>query len=156
MPVFRRLLPTLAALSLFAAPPALAQDEALPANLGFGFKAGLGIEPTQVVVGLQYALGTRVGAFRLVPNMHLGLGDSWTVFDFNADFLVRLVAEDANFAFYGGAAPTVSFWDGDGKFGATAVVGTQIPLFEGKATNIEARIGIGKTPDFRLLLTYVF
>ncbi|HSH14358.1 MAG TPA: hypothetical protein VLA15_11425, partial [Desulfurivibrionaceae bacterium] len=133
MPASRRLLPTLAALSLLAAtaPPGAAQEAELPANLGFGFKAGLGIEPTQVVVGLQYALGTRVGAFRLVPNMHLGLGDGWTVFDFNADFLIRLVAEDANFAFYGGGAPTLSFWDGEAMLGATAVVGTQIPLFEG-------------------------
>jgi hypothetical protein len=141
-----------------AASPTLAQqpaaEPAAPAasSLGFGVKAGLGIEPGQFVIGAQYSLGKALGIFRVVPAVHVGFGDV-TTFDFNVDFLARLITKDSGFGFYGGAAPTLIVGDGFDEFGITLIGGVQVPIMKSRATNIEGRFGLGDLPDFRLLLT---
>lgn len=124
-------------------------------GLGFGLKAGIGFSPTQFVVGAQYSLGKGLGIFRVVPNVHFGFGDA-TTFDFNVDFLARVIAKDAGFGFYAGAAPTFTTWEGDSSFGFTVVAGTQLPILKGHGTNLEARFGTGDVPDFRILAAIVF
>jgi len=124
-------------------------------GLGFGLKAGIGFSPTQFVVGAQYSLGKGLGIFRLMPNAHLGFGDA-TTFDFNLDFLARVIAKDAGFGFYAGAAPSFVTGDGGSGFGFTVVAGTQLPILKGHATNLEARFGTGDVPDFRILAAIVF
>ena len=124
-------------------------------GLGFGLQAGIGFTPTQFVVGAQYSLGKGLGIFRVVPNVHFGFGDA-TTFDFNVDFLARVIAKDAGFGFYAGAAPTFTTWEGDSSFGFTVVAGTQLPILKGHATNLEARFGIGDVPEFRILAAIVF
>ena len=124
-------------------------------GLGFGLKAGIGFSPTQFVVGAQYSLGKGLGIFRLMPNVHLGFGDGTSV-DFNLDFLARVIAKDAGFGFYAGAAPTFTTWESSSDFGFTVVAGTQLPILKGHATNLEARFGIGDVPDVRILAAIVF
>jgi hypothetical protein len=146
-------------LAIALAAPVAAQEAEAPARtgLGFGVKAGVGIEPTQFVLGAQYSLGKSLGIVRVVPNTHIGFGDGGTIWDLNVDFLLRLIVADNGFGFYGGGAPTVAFVsDHDTDFGFSLVVGTQLPLMKAHATNIEARFGTGSLPDFRLLLTLVF
>ena len=158
----RMLASTSALLIALSATPSLAQtaEPAPPGSggLGFGVKAGFGINPEQFVLGLQYSLGKSLGVFRLVPNVHLGLGDV-TSFDLNFDFLLRLIAKDSGFGFYGGIAPTFVTYSGDGdsnsEFGGTVVVGVQVPLIKNKATNIEGRFGFAGVPDIRLLLSLI-
>lgn len=155
-----RVLASTALLVALATSPALAQQpQSEPAepgasSLGFGVKAGFGIEPGQFVIGAQYSLGKALGIFRVVPNIHVGFGDATTV-DFNVDFLARLVTKDSGFGFYAGAAPTLITGDGDDEFGVTLVGGVQVPIIKNKATNIEARFGLGDLPDFRLLLSLI-
>jgi len=106
------------------------------------------------VIGGQYSLGKTLGIFRVVPAIHVGFGDITSV-DFNVDFLARLVTKDSGFGFYGGAAPT--FIAGDesyDEFGITLIGGVQVPIVKNKATNIEARFGLGNLPDFRILFTF--
>jgi hypothetical protein len=122
--------------------------------LGFAAKVGVGFEPSQFVVGLQYSLGKTLGLFRLVPNGHAGFGDV-TTFDFSLDFLLRGVL-DSGLGIYGGAAPTLAFWEDNTDVGATLVGGIQLPLLKDRATNLEARFGIGDIPEFRLLGVIVF
>ena len=154
----RMLASTSALLFALATTPALAQqsEPAAPAasSLGFGVKAGLGVNPDQFVVGLQYSLGKSLGIFRVVPNVHVGFGDV-TTFDINVDFLARLTTKDSGFGFYGGAAPTFVTGDDFSEFGVTLVAGVQVPIVKNKATNIEARFGLGDIPDFRLLLSLI-
>jgi hypothetical protein len=153
----RQIVAAAAVVSILAARPSVAQETAEPtahSGLGFGAKAGFGIQPDQFVFGAQYSLGKSLGIFRVVPNAHLGVGDDTTL-DLNADFLLRLLVQDAGIGLYGGAAPTIVLAD-DTEFGGTAVVGVQLPLIKGRATNLEARFGIGHVPDFRLLGTVVF
>lgn len=146
------------AAALAAAPLSAQTSEPAPpgsSGLGFGVKAGFGIDPDQFVIGLQYSLGKSLGVFRLVPNVHLGFGDG-TTFDGNLDFLLRLVTKDSGFGFYGGAAPGFITGDSDFEVGLSLVGGVQVPLIKGKATNIEARFGItDHMPDFRILLSLI-
>lgn len=135
--------------------PASEPEAPAASNLGFGVKAGLGLNPDQFVLGLQYSLGKTLGIFRVVPNVHVGFGDGTSV-DFNVDFLARLIAKDSGFGFYGGAAPTYATGEGGySEFGFTLVAGVQVPIVKNRATNIEARFGTGNTPDFRLLLSLI-
>lgn len=153
MRLIRRTLCGLSLLALLSSTVALAQETASPNGLGFGLKVGFGTGPGQAVVGAQYSLGKGLGIFRMIPNVHVGIGDDTTV-DVNLDFLARFILEDSNFGFYGGAAPSLVFGDNT-HFGGNLVVGAQLPIIKNKATNLEARFGLGKTPDFRLLLTFV-
>lgn len=154
-----RVLASTALLVALATSPAVAQqptnEPAAPAtsSLGFGIKAGLGLNPDQFVLGAQYSLGKALGIFRVVPAIHIGFGDGTSV-DFNVDFLARLVTKDSGFGFYGGAAPTFITGENDyNEFGVTLIAGVQVPIIKNKATNIEARFGLGDLPDFRLLFT---
>ena len=160
---FRLLASTFALSAALAVTPAMAQqpkptsEPAAPAasSLGFGIKGGLGLNPDQFVLGLQYSLGKAVGIFRVVPAIHVGFGDITTV-DFNVDFLARLVTKDSGFGFYGGAAPTFITGDeGYDEFSITLIGGVQVPIVKNHATNIEARFGLGNLPDFRLLLSLI-
>jgi hypothetical protein len=148
----------LGVLALAATTPALAQEAESKAHsgLGFGVKAGIGFGPEQFLIGGQMSLGKALGFLRIVPNAHLGFGDE-TTFDVNLDVLARLVVEDKGVGFYGGVAPGWITYDGGSDFGLTGVLGTQLPLFKGKATNLEGRLRItDDMPDFRLLVTLVF
>lgn len=153
-----RIMVSTALLVAVATTPALSQqptnEPAAPhtSSLGFGIKAGLGLNPDQFVLGAQYSLGKALGIFRVVPAIHVGFGDITTV-DFNVDFLARLVTKDSGFGFYAGAAPTFITGDGFDEFGVTLIGGVQVPIIKNKATNIEARFGLGDLPDFRLLFT---
>lgn len=117
----------------------------------FGARAGLGIDPDQLVVGASMTFGKAAGIFRVSPVAQLGLGDV-TTFDINVDFLVRLKVEDSGFGFYGGAAPTLVFGDNT-EFGGTLVAGVNVPLFKSRMSAIEGRFGLGDVPDVRILLT---
>jgi len=144
----------LTALSTTAAGAQEASGSNASSGTGFGVKVGFGIDPGQFVGGLQYALGENLGIFRMVPNAHVGIGNE-TTFDVNMDFLLRLLLADSNVAFYGGAAPSL-FFGNNTHFGGNLIVGTQLPLSTTRATNVEARFGLGKVPDFRLLVTFLF
>lgn len=138
-------------------------------GLGFGLRAGFGVDPDQGVLGAQVSLGKALQLFRFVPSVDVGLGDV-TTFSFNGDLLLRLIVEDSSVGLYAGGGPTLTRFDrddagdgpgpGDGpdewEIGITAVGGVQLPLVPGRATNLEARFGIGDAPDFRLLFAIIF
>jgi hypothetical protein len=134
------------------------QDQS--SELGLGIRAGLGLEPDQFVIGAQFSLEKKLGIARVVPSIDLGFGDNVTTIILNADFLFRLKVEETGYGFYGGAGPTLSFWDfeksnDEWKPGISAIAGVHLPLFPKHTTNLEARFGIGSIPDFRLLLAFI-
>lgn len=156
----KRHVPTVLALAIMlaAGSSALAQEE--PSGLGFGLRAGMGLDPDQFVVGAQFSLGKSLKIFRVVPSVDAGFGNSLTTIDFNADFLARLLVEGTSIGFYGGGGPTLAFIDRSGggsrwEFGLSLVAGIQVPIISKKATNLEARFGIGDIPDFRLLFAII-
>ena len=154
-PTYGKMFLWLAVISVLAL-PGLAHGRSK--NLGFGLRAGMGLDPDQFVFGAQFSMGKPIGIFRFVPSMDVGFGNNQTVFNFNADFLVRMIIRDAPLELYGGAGPTLVFWDFKGhsawEVALSLVLGTQVRLSRSFASNLEARIGIGDTPDFRLLLVF--
>ena len=139
---------------------AIAQDNASPSGLGFGLRGGFGLDPDQFVLGAQFSLGKALSIARVVPSVDVGFGDNMTTIDFNADFLLRLIVEGTSFGFYGGGGPTLAYIDfknssSDWKLGLSVTVGAQVPILKKNATNIEARLGIGDIPDFRLLFALI-
>ncbi len=157
MGVMRRVTYGLGLIAAVAIPTiaASAQDAASssPTGLGFGVNLGFGINPNEIVIGAQYALGKPVGMFRMVPNAHVGFDAGATV-DVGWDFLARFKAKDSDFSFYAGASPTVTFGSST-NLGGTIVAGMQVPMIAKKATELEARFGFAGAPNFRLLLTLV-
>jgi len=150
-------LATAVALLLLATAPASAQEAeaTTPTGKGFGLKAGVGGDPTQIVAGVQFVFDPRrLRLFRLAPNVHFGAGDETTT-DLNLDLLLRLPTAKG-VAIYGGGAPTTTITSGgDSDLGGTWVIGAQIPVIKNRATNLEARFGAGGAPKFRLLATFV-
>lgn len=147
----------LAALSLLATTTALAQEaeSTTPSGLGFGLKGGVGNDPAQVVLGVQWALNPRrIKMFRVVPNVQFGFGDETTT-DFNVDLLLR-VPTGKGFAIYGGGTPTITVpSSGDSDLGGTWLVGMQLPVLKKRATTLEARFGAGGAPKFRLMAALI-
>jgi hypothetical protein len=157
MPRLRQLGIGLVVFSVLATARVTAQqvDTTAHTGLGFGVKAGVGFNPDQFVIGAQYSLGRTLKVLRIVPNINLGLGD-FTTWDFNVDFLLRLILKDSRVGIYGGAAPTLITGEGDTEFGGTLIAGVLLPLLRNHSTSIEARFGLGDVPDFRLLGVLVF
>ncbi len=145
----------IAALALLSASTVHAQDDSSsPSGLGFGLKAGIGNDPTQVVLGAQFSMGkAALRLLRVIPNVQVGFGD-YTTTDVNVDFLARIVSK--GWGVYGGIAPTYTFAESDDDIGGTWIVGTQLPVLEKYATNLEARFGFSGAPKFRLMAVLVF
>ena len=124
------------------------------ADAGFGLKAGLGINPDQLVIGGQLSLTESLGIFRIVPNAEIGIFDN-TIIVLNLDLLAFFKSKDASFGFYAGGAPTVTLLNNSG-IGITGVAGLQLGFIKNMPTNLELRIGIGNNvPDFRILMVFI-
>jgi hypothetical protein len=151
MTTLRQTLVAVALFSAVSASAAVAQDGSESSAPLFGVRAGVGFEPSQFVAGASVTLGRALRVFRIVPVAQVGLGDH-TTFDINVDFLIRLMVEDTNFGFYGGAAPTLVFGEST-EFGGTLVAGLAVPLFKDRRTHIEGRFGLGNVPDVRVMMS---
>jgi len=146
----------------FAASGAHAQEASseTPTGLGFGLKAGFGLDPDQFVIGAQFSLGQPVSIFRVVPNIDIGFGD--TTIDFNVDFLVRLLVENTPIALYGGGAPTIAYVNAknagdEWHFGFSLVAGIQVPILTKQGMNFEVRGSpVGGVPSWRFLAAILF
>jgi len=157
-----RILILLCLFSGIAASGAHAQEASNEASsgLGFGLKAGFGLDPDQFVIGAQFSLGKPVSIFRVVPNIDIGFGD--TTIDFNVDFLVRLLVENTPVALYGGAAPTIAYVNRKGAgdewaLGFSLVAGIQVPIITSQGMNFEVRGSpVGGIPSWRFLAAILF
>jgi hypothetical protein len=145
-------------LSAVAAPrPASAER----AGSGFGGRVGVGFDPDQFVVGVQADVGPALRVARFVPSVDLGMGGDFTTFAINGDVIVRIFLPKSSAALYGGAGPTLVYWDpdegdGDLEIGLSLVAGLRLPLATRHVYNIETRFGVSDVPDVRILLGVLF
>ena len=126
--------------------------------IGVGLRGGVGSNPDQFVAGLQFAVGPRVGVLRIVPSIDLGLGDQVTSFSFNGDVLLRLNLEGSSVSFFGGAGPSIIYYDTDGPqsdwtTGVSLIAGLESAIRVAGGADVEARFGLGNAPELRLILT---
>jgi hypothetical protein len=127
----------------------------------FGVRAGVGFDPTQLVLGAQLGVGM-ASILQVVPSVDVGFGDNETNIAFNGDFFARVVLPDADLELYGGGGPTLMYRDHDSpagsdwELGLSLVVGSRLPVSDAVGLDLQGRVGIADIPDFRILLAIVF
>lgn len=137
---------------------------AKPVNTGhaFGFRAGLGQDPDQFVVGAFAVMGKLGPRARVVPSVDIGFGDNKTVTNLNLDLRWYLISlPESGVKLYGSAGPTLALISANKggnntEFGVTLTAGARIPMRGGKRYNVEARFGFGDIPDFRVMIGVLF
>lgn len=128
---------------------------------GFGIRGGVGFDPDQMVAGIQFGSSGLTGVVNIRPSVDLGLSDQVTTYSFNADVLFDLDLRGSSVAFFGGAGPTITYFDFDGpgsdwKTGISLVGGINSAFKIGRGADLEFRFGLGDTPDFRIMMTVHF
>jgi hypothetical protein len=140
-----------------AAPPTLA---------AFGPRAGVSVDPDQLVVGGQLSLQEFAPGWSFDPNLELGFGDYWTVIAFNADAYCHLRLTGSDWRPYVGGGLGVNFIssdapygtrdDSDTRIGLNAVAGFTIPAGSGDHWFTELRFGLGDIPTLKIIGGYNF
>jgi hypothetical protein len=138
--MLRRLLLVVAAVALLAG----------PAFAGPGLYAGFTTNPDDFLVGLHFQVRPIAG-FSVVPSVEGGFGDV-TMFAGNADVHYALPLK-AKFGAYVGAGLTENWFDFDEgsewDFGGSIIAGGTFTKF-----SLEAKFGLGDTPDFKLAVAF--
>lgn len=124
----------------------------LPLIPEFRPRVGMGFSPDQFVVGAQaFMRGRLLGLARLAPSVDVGFGDNVTTTVINLDLLSGTLSVGKGVGLYAGAGASYAFSSGNGNsdsdFGATIVAGADL----GERFFAEARFGLDKMPDVRLL-----
>ena len=160
----KKLLLMLLALSVIAT-PALARE--LELDLGvrsYGFRGGINMNPDQFNFGAHVDAGHLGSRVRLQPSVELGLGNGVTLAAVNFD--AQYLFSARGWRPYAGGGLGVNFIDVTRGFGASrglqikpvvnAVAGVEwgTPKAGSGALRrylLEARLGMGKTPDFKIV-----
>lgn len=128
---------------------------------GVGFRAGFGLDPDQFVAGIQADAGRALEVGRIYPSADIGIGSDFTILTGNLDFVVSVSPPNARTSFYVGGGPTLAYidhkaTDGDVEIGVSLVGGMKFPMGTKNFYTLEARLGVGDIPDFRLLFGLAF
>jgi hypothetical protein len=136
--------------------------ESRAAGLGFGLRAGFGLDPDQGVVGVQMTFPKLVKPLVFAPSFDIGFGDNVTTYSLNADFrFLNIKLSGSATGIYLAAGPTFTNWkpehgDSDTEVGISLVAGFGLPLKGSSRYNLEGRLGLSDVPDVRVLLGFTF
>ena len=127
----------------------------------FGARAGFGIDPDQIVFGGQAVLGQVLKVARFSPSVDVGFGDDLTTVVGNIDLRVHLSPPRAAAGLYLGGGPTLAWLDpelgdSDTEIGFSAAGGLMAAMGQSNMYTLEARVGLGDIPDFRLTVGILF
>lgn len=145
----------LAAATVLAAACQPAAAQSLRSSIGL--RTGFSVSPDQFSIGVQARLG-EFSIGRFAPSVDFGFGDNVTLTTFNFDVQADLLSlPGTGTSFYGGAGPTISIIDpergkSDTEIGLSFVGGVKVPFSPASYYNVEARLGVGDIPDFKLLI----
>ena len=156
------IVPTTLAIStlIFSPSPAGAQTPSI--GLGyqsFGLRGGLTLDPDQVHFGAHANLGHFIKQLRFQPSFELGLGNDFTVGAFNIDALYFV--EGTNWRPYFGGGLGIVMVDvsgGDSGFDSDAGLNLVGGIEFGARFQylLEARVGVGDLPDFKITAGFGF
>ena len=132
----------------------------------WGLRAGLSVDPDQVVGGIQWDIGRIVPNLRLQPNLELGLGDD-TITLFGSLPVHYLFHIRSAVTPYAGAGVSVGIVDrdlpaskggGDTSLeaGLRLIGGLEWKMKSGKPFAVEMNIGIGDVADFQVKAAWSF
>lgn len=137
---------------------AYADDDAVRS---YGIRAGYSDGPDQFVIGAQADMGSIWRRVHFVPSIDAGFGNDLTTICFNGDIQAFLPMPKSSFSLYGLAGPTIMYWspevgDGETDIGVSLGGGVRAAFGDKGWYNLEARVGIGDVPDFRILFGVLF
>ena len=130
---------------------------------GWGLRAGLAVDPDQVLFGVHWDLGEIVEHLRLQPNVELGAGDDvLTIFGaVPVHYMFRVQSKFTPYA-GGGLVLGVARYDRPNnddtslEAGARIIGGLQWPLNNGKPLAVEVNLGLGDVQDFEAKVAWTF
>jgi hypothetical protein len=129
---------------------------------GWGPRAGLSVEPDQIVFGAHLDMGEPITQIRFQPNVEFGFGDDTTVFEVNAPLHFRFSEPIDVWSPYVGAELGWAFASYDeGKdtsdLGVKIVGGFERHISGGDKFFIEGKIGLSdEVSDFKFLVGWTF
>ncbi len=153
----------------FAGEPAASSGTAPAQSMelrSWGLRAGLSVDPDQVVGGIQWDIGRIVPNLRLQPNLELGLGDD-TVTLYGSMPVHYLFHIRSAVTPYAGAGVSVGIVErnrpaskgGDDtslEAGVRLIGGLEWKMKSGKPFAVEMNIGIGDVADFQVKAAWSF
>jgi hypothetical protein len=135
--------------------PALASADLL--FRGWGIRAGVGDDPDQGIVGVQWDLGTLTTNLRFQPNFELGFGDNHNIAGLTLP-LHYVFPVGGSIAPYAGGGAILAYvdrdWPGaksDFEAGLVLAMGMDWRLQSGNVLFIEFDVTTGDIHDFKLL-----
>jgi len=125
---------------------------ATPVFAGIGFHAGLSIDPDDFIIGARFKSHPIEERLFVVPSLTAGFGDI-TMFGGDLDLQYKF-ATSSRYAPYAGGGLTIFWYDFDG--GSNTEVGGNIlgGVMLDEKWFLEAKIGLGDIPDFRLIVGF--
>lgn len=123
---------------------------------GWGLRAGLSIDPDQVIVGGHLDLGRFADSIHFMPNLTAGFGDDFTIVAISPDVLYTFPVEDIGHLYAGGVLTLqwIDFNDDtDTELGLHGLAGL---MFDSAPVVIELNVGIDDAPDLKASIGYTF
>jgi opacity protein-like surface antigen len=133
---------------------------------GWGLRAGLGVDPDQVLFGFHWDLGEFVENLRFQPDVELGLGDD-TLTIYGTAPVHYLFDIDGTFTPYAGGGLVIGVVSVDRperaggddtsfEGGARAIGGLQWVRKNGKPFAVEGNFGVGDVHDLQIKVLWTF
>ena len=127
----------------------------------FGPRAGLSVDPDQLVLGGQLSLQEFAPDWSLDPNLELGFGDGATTIALALDAHYHLRLRGSEWRPYLGAGFGVAFvsWNSplgvsdrsDTNLGLNVVGGVSVPMAASHRGFLELRFGVGDLPTLKIV-----
>jgi hypothetical protein len=133
----------------------------------YGVRAGLSIDPDQIVLGGQLSVGDVAPNLTFDPNVEFGFGDDVTVIAFNLDMHYHFDINGSQWRPYVGVGAGINLisidlppgFAGDDSFtevGANFIFGASVPTRAGNQFFGEMKLGVGDIPELKLLVGWNF
>jgi len=144
----------------------LASSSPSAAELGYqtwGLRGGIGVDPDQGIIGVQWNLGNFTRRIRLQPNFELGFGDNATIGNLGIPIQYRF-GNSPNYTPFVGGGVLLGYINYDEKKSGSssdwfieplALVGIEWPLSGGGELFVELDLSFGDAHDAKLLLGWM-
>ena len=140
---------------LLAATPAAAQVD-------FGVRGGLSVDPDQAYVGLHAETGPLVERLRFRPNAEVGLGEDLTLVGLNLEFVWKFRRARSGWGIYAGGGPAINvFFLDRGRFGDDNTemepgMNFLVGLEHDEGLFFEFKLGALDSPDLKIGVGYTW
>jgi hypothetical protein len=139
----------LAAIALFSAVPAAAQD------LDAGVRAGVSVDPDQFYFGGHIQTEPIIDRLRFRPNVEIGLGNDVTLVGFNVEFAYFFPTRSP-WSLYAGGGPALNIIDFDDDTRAEGGLNVLFGVEHARGLFFEFKVGAFDSPEFKFGVGYTW